>query len=81
MPRKGIPTTAGCEHQQGLHSLPERWSADRNPEVCLKGPQTDSLAHKHSRTNEGAAVRKSAETYGEKLNYGASGQDQPLSLY
>lgn len=43
VPGRGVPTTAGCEHQQG-HS-PCEMEDCRRPRHLLKGPKTHSLTN------------------------------------
>lgn len=69
VPRRGVPTTAGCENQ-GLHLVRQRATLDLG--ILLNGPSTDSLPHKHS----AEALEKGQQlwTNREELNCLASGR-------
>lgn len=64
-PRRGVPTTCGCENQQG--SVQVRWRAALDPGVLLKGLSTDSqtLTLNH---REGTAAGKAPGVYREEMN-------------
>lgn len=73
VPGSGIPTTTGCENQQGLHLSEMEGCCE--PTYQPKGPPTDST-HSHTFTlcsRERTEVQKSPGMYKEERNFLVSG--------